>query len=889
MRIEHWRYILPLRLRSLFRRTRVEQELDEELQDHLEHKVQEFRARGLSPEQARAAAMREMDGLTQRKEECRDARGVNVVDNTMRDLRYSLRVLAKSPGFTAVAVATLALAIGANSVVFGVMNALILRPLDLPRAESFWGIQRTDEHFGQQSYPDYIDLRDRNRSFENLAAYTFSQASMDAGDNPSRAWLQFLSGNYFDALGIQPYLGRFFHATDERGPNSAPYIVLSYDYWHSRFADDRGVIGRVVRLNRHPYTIIGVTPQEFHGALLFFYPDFYAPMVNQEQIDGVSWLNSRFSRPVFMTLGHLKQGVTTAQAAADLDSIGVWLAANYPKEDPPVRYTLVRPGLFGDFLGRPVRAFVGALMLLAGLILVAACANLGNLFAARAADRGREVALRLALGAGRGRILSQYFTESLMIAAMGGVAGLFGSVVLLRALSVWRPLDRFPIHVPVQPDASVYAIALLLAVISGILFGIVPVRQVLRADPYQVVKAGTTVTIGRRISVRDLLLVVQVAVCALLVTSSVVAVRGMTRSLRGDYGFEPRNVILANTDLNMAGYAADQVAGMQKRMLDAIRTVPGVDSAALVSPPPLDQGWQTAPVFKDEAADLSLSKAATRVMYFVMSPEYLRTAQTKLLLGRDITAHDDKDSPKVGVVNREFARRMFGSASAAVGRYFKLRTGTRVQIVGVVEDGKYTSLTESPKAALFRPILQEPSADTWLAVRSQNGSAQMAGAIRGKLREVDSGLAVFVQTWEGNLQGALFPSRVAAVALGIMGILGAMLAVTGIFGMAAYSVSKRLRELGIRMALGARPRQVLEAGLGRALKLLVCGSGAGIGLGLLSTRVLSAIVYEAEATPRDPLVLVAVVLTMLGLGLVATWIPARRALSQDPMRLLREE
>lgn len=887
MRMEHWLYSLPLRFRSLFRGWRVEQDLDDELQYHLERKTEEYIAQGLTPEQSRWAALRAMDGLTQRKEECRDARRVNAIEDTVRDIRHGLRVLAKSPGFTAVAVLTLALAIGANSVVFGMLNALILRPLNVPQARNFYGIQRGDEHFSGQSYPDYLDLRNRNRSFDGLAAYAFAETGLDTGQNPSRTWIQVLTGNYFDVLHIQPYLGRFFHASDEHGPNSAPYIVLSYDYWHNHFLGDRGVVGRVVRLNKHPFTIIGVAPPEFHGTLLFFFPDFFAPMVNLEQIDGSNNFNARANRWLFMAMGHLKPGVTKEEAVAELNSIGSWLAKTYPKEDSPVSFSLVRPGLYGDFLGRPVRAFVAALMLLAGLILLAACANLGSLFAARAADRGREVALRLALGASRNRILRGLFTESLMIASMGGAAGLLSSLVLLRGLSVWRPIPRYPIHVPLHPDAKVYGIALLLALVSGLLFGIVPVRQVLKADPYLVIKAGPAAKLGRRLAVRDLLLVVQVAICALLVTSSMVAVRGLARSLRANYGFEPRNAMLVNTVLDMAGYSGDKAPAMQKRMMEAMATIPGVTSVGLVSAPPLDQGVNSVLVFADGMADLRPSNSAARVMTFDVSPEYFHAAGTALLSGRMFTWHDDQNAPPVAVINRECARKIFGSVSNAMGGYYKLSKGTRIQVVGIAADGKYETLTEEPQPAMFLPLLQSPSSETWLVIRSDRDPRQLTGAIRSTFRELDAALPLFIQTWKRNLDGALFPTLVATVSLGVMGVMGAMLAVTGIFGMAAYSVSKRLRELGIRMALGAQRKEVLQAGLGRALKLLALGSAAGLTLGILATRILASIVYQA--TPRDPLVLAGVVLAMSLLGLLASWIPAQRALSLDPVTLLREE
>ena len=885
MRIEHWIYTLPLRLRSLFRRTRVEQELDEELQYHLECKQEEFRAHGMTPEQARVAALRAMDGLTQQKEACRDVRRTRFVDDMLQDVRYALRVLAKSRGFTVVAVLTLALAIGTNAVVFGILNALVLRPLDLPDAGSLYSIQRNTDKYGAESFPNYLDIRDRNRSFEDLAAYSIETAGLDRGDGPSRIWVEMVSGNFFDALRLQPHLGRLFHAADEYGPNSAPYIVLSYGFWRTHFRGDRDVVGRVVRVNKHPFTVTGVAPPEFHGTLLFLYPDAFLPIVNQPQVTGTDYLNARGNRYVFQVLGHLKHGVTPEQAAADVNSIGAWLEKNYPKEVSAPGYVVGRPTFNGDFLGRPVRAFVAGLMLLAALILAGACANLASLFAARAADRGREVALRLALGASRARILKQLLTEAVIVSLAGGAVGLWVSVALLQGLSQWQPLSRFPIHVPVQADTTVYVVALVLALVSGVLFGIVPARQSCATDPYQVIKVGPTGRAGRRLAMRDLLLAVQVAICALLVTASAVAVRGLQRSLNANIGFEPRNAMLMNTDLAMAGYRAEAVPEMQKRMIEAMAALPGVQSAALASSPPLDQAWSTVGIYTDETADTRPSNAAARPFTFKISPEYFQTARTPWVAGRNVSWHDDSRAPRVAVVNREFARRLFGSPRNALGRYFKMRDGARIQVVGIVEDGKYASLTESPRLAMFFPILQWPASDTWLVVRSNREPQQLAPDIRAAVRRLDAELPVFIETWNRDLDGALFVSRVASVSLGVMGLMGAILAVTGIFGMAAYSVSRRLRELGIRMALGARRKEVLEAALGRALKLLAFGSAAGVILGLLSAGVLASVVYEAS--PRDPVVLAGVVVAMSLLGLLATWIPAQRALSLDPATLLR--
>jgi predicted permease len=809
------------------------------------------------------------------------------METLWRDLQFAARMLKKNPGFTAVAVLTLAMAIGANAVVFSLLNALILHPLNLPEPQSLYGIERASDKSGTLSYPDYLDLRDRNRSFDALAAFNVDEAALDTGKNTLRGWIYLVTGNYFGAMGIRPYIGRFIQPSDEQGPNSAPYIVLSYACWHSHFQHDRGVLGRLVQLNKHPFTIIGVAPPDFHGSLLAFSPEFFVPLVNQEQVEGDNLLDARGYRWLFEAVGRLKAGITPAQANADLNSIGSYLEKTYPKDDSQMSFVLARPGLYGDYGGRLLRAFLAGLMLLAGLILLAACANLGSLFAARAADRSREVALRLALGASRLRVLRQLFTEALLISLTGGAVGLLGSVWLLAGLSVWQPYPRYPIHLAVHPDASVYAVAVLLTLISGLLFGAVPVRQVLHTDPYEIVKSGSIVRVGRRMTLRDLLLVGQISICAVLVTSSIVAVRGLIRSLHSNFGFEPRNVILADTDLTMSGYSADKQPAMQRRMIDAVKAIPGVRSVGITSQAPLRDCCSRYTVFTDTTTDLRASNAATEAVFYNVSPEYFQAAGTALLAGRDFTWHDDENAPRVAVINQEFARKTFGSTTNAVGRYYKMPGGARIQVVGMVEDGKYDTLTEGPKAAMFFSVLQWPWSVTYLVVRSSRDPQQLAPAIRSTLQSLDAGLPLYIEAWNQGLRDALFPARMAALSLGVLGVMSAMLSVTGIFGMAAYSVSKRLKELGIRMALGAQRKEVLKAALGRAFKLLAVGSAVGLLLGILASRVLALIVYQA--TPRDPLVLAGVVLAMTLLGLLATWVPAQRALSVDPMTLLREE
>src|SRR5205807_3735981 len=385
---------------------------------------------------------------------------------------------------------------------------------------------------------------------------------------------------------------------------------------------------------------------------------------------------------------------------------------------------------------------------------------------------------------------------------------------------------------------------------------------------------------------RDVLLAVQIAICAVLVTSSLVALRGLVHAMHSNFGFEPKNSMLVDADLPMAGYSGDRVPPMQKHMLDAIATVPGVDSVGLTDALLLND-QNTSNIFTDRTTDLRPSSAAANVYTYHISPEYLHAEGTMLLSGRAFTWHDQKDSPRVAVVNAEFARKIFGSMQNAIGGHYKLPDGTRIQVVGISENGKYGKLTEEPKPAMFLPILQWPSTSAWMVVRSSRDPQQLGAAIRSTLHQLDAGLPVVIETRLDEIAGALFPPQVATVALGVLGAMGGMLSITGIFGMAAHSVSKRLRELGIRVALGAQRKQVVKAALGRAFKLLTFGSAAGLLLGILASRVLAFIVYEA--TPRDPLVLAGVVVAMALLGLLGTWIPARHALSIDPMILLREE
>ncbi len=874
------------RIVNVFSRSKLDQDIDAELRSHIEMRTADNLAAGMSPDEARRDALLRFGNRSVLRERVAAADAHMAIDSLRRDLRYTSRQLLRSPVFSFTAILTLALGIGANVVVFGVLNTLVLRVLDVPAAAGLYSIVQKPHGYDSQSYPDYLDYRRLNTTFSGMAAYRMLTAGVSRGGGATKSWFQEVSGNYFDVLGAEPALGRFFHHSDEHGPNSAPYIVLSEAFWRSRFGADPHIVGATVEINKRPFTVIGIGPKSFHGADLFIWPDFWLPMVNEEQIEGYDFLSKRLNHGI-LVIGKLKPGVTPKQGAADLNAIATRLAKQNPGADEGMGARLVKPGLMGDQLGDPARAFVTALMALAFLVLLAACANLATIFAARTSDRSRELAIRLAIGSSRWHLLRQLLSEAIALSLLGGILGTLAAGSLLRLLTRWQPFAEIPVHVTVAADARVYAVALLLSLGSGLFFGLLPVRQVLGTSASEVIKGGTSARpVFHRFTIRDLMLGIQIALCTLLVTASLVAFRGMHRSLHAPLGFQPEGVVLAETDLSMAGYSADARLRVQKRMLEEMARVPSVAAVGIIDEIPLGTGGNGGPVYRQGTTDFKPSNSVFESKFFSISPGYLRAAGTRLLMGRDFNWSDDAHAAKIALVNEFFARTMF-SKSAPVGRHFMMGGGDTYEIVGVVENGKYDSLTEDPEPAIFLPVAQEESRNTALIVRSNLRSADIAPTLHRVLTGIDRDLPFTIRSWPDALGLVLFPARIAVAALGILGLLAAVLAVTGVFGMATYSVSRRMKELGIRVALGARPVRLIAAALGRPLALLLCGSAVGLILGVLASEILAQIVYQA--TPSDPLVLAGVVATMTALGALAIFIPAQRALRIEPARLLREE
>jgi predicted permease len=857
---------------------------DERLRGEMESQlaIQNPRA-GMTPEEARRHALK-FGAVEAVREGYHAEEGLPFFENLLLDVRYALRVLRRSPAFTAVALLTLMLGIGANVVVFGVLNAILLQPFGVSDPQSLYQIRHKQWMSGRlltTSYPAFEDFRRRNTTFSDMAGvYGYSHAALTWRNAVRAVSGDEVTGNYFDLLGVQPQVGRFFHAVDEHGPDSAPFVVLSDALWRSSFQADRGVIGTTVELNKHPFTVVGVAPAEFHGMERFVWPDYWIPMVNEGQVQGGDYLQSRTS--AITVIGRLKRGVTPRQATENLNAIAAELAKEYPTTDDGLPLRLIHPGLWGDE-GDVIRGFLYSVTVLALLVLAAACANLASLFAARTADRSRELAVRVALGSSRQRLVRQLLTEAVTVSLMGGVAGLAGAGVLLGVLNRWPPAAE--VHLAANMDARVYLAGLLLTLGSALLFGVLPARQAWQSNPSQMMKSGPADAMRlRRFALRDLLLGAQIAICTLLVTASLVAVRGMVRVLHAPLGIQPQGAMLVDLDLSQAEPAGATVE-KKKALIEAARSIPGVTAVGTVNRTPFTGGMHGIPIFRPGTTEFKLPNSVLAPYVFTMSPGYLEAAGSRLLGGRDVSWHDTAKTPPVAVVNQTFARKMWGG-TPAMGQHF-IVWGHLTEVVGVVADGKYHDMQEAPQPVVYLPLSQSDQSGTEFVVRSRRAPREMAAALERTLRGIEPNAPVTVQSWPDALRGQLLPARAATVALGVMGLLAAMLAVTGIFGMAAYSVSRRMKELGIRVALGARRAQVMRAAIGRPMVLLVVGSVVGLLSGVFASRLLGRIVYQAN--PRDPVVLGGAVLTMALLGIAASAIPARRALTIDPSKLMREE
>jgi predicted permease len=810
----------------------------------------------------------------------------------LQDLRFALRQMRRSPGFALTAVFTLALGIAANVIVFGVLQALILRPIDVPHASQVMTLGHKVQTYPFFSFPEVRDVRDGNTVFSAVAAMMIQNFGLEANGTTRPVWGCEVSGQYFEVVGIKPFLGRLLSRADDDHPGASQAAVLSFPAWKSDFGADPDIVGKTVRIDKHPYTIVGVTPEGFYGTEKFGYLDIFVPMANEASLDGIDWLETR-SEPHVYSIVRIKDGVTMPQVQAELDTIAASITRQYPKEEEKLSFKLTRPGLMGDFFGAPARGFLAGVLGLAGIVLLAACANLGGLFAAHTADRTREIAIRMAIGSSRWRVVRQILVEAVVISIFGGAFACGLAWLALAGLANWHPPSEYPMKFfVVQPQPSLILMGLLISVLAGLVFGVIPLRQIFKTDPNDAIKGGSQSSAGRRWALRDVLLAAQVALCCVTVTAAFVSLRGLGKAMTMNMGINPNHAVLTKFELSQAGYSSEAADHFQRQLLERVSQLPGVEAAGYAQATPLSLDTADSNVYSQQTTDFRPSNRAFDAYDYQVSPGYFTAAGTPLLAGRDVSFSDTAKTPPVAVVNQLFAQRLFHS-DEAVGRYFKNRSGQSIQIVGIVADGKYFSLTEDQEAAAFFSISQQPTTKTSLLVRmppdsSDETTKEMAATIRKVVRDLDTAIPVRESSpWKNQLGLTFFVAQVATVALGLFGAFGLLLSITGTFGLASYTVSKRLRELSIRVALGAQAKQILSAALGRMLILLATGSIVGMLLGVAASRVLSAVVYQASA--QDPIVLASVALTVLITGSLSVAGPVRRALHIDPANLLREQ
>jgi predicted permease len=577
-------------LRSLFQHQRIEADLDDEIRDHLEQEIRANIQSGMDPEEARYAAMRLVGAIARYQEECRDARGTILIENLWRDLRYAGRMLRRSRVFTAIAILTLALGIGANTSVFTLINAILFRPLAVKEPQQL--VFFNNGHSTNMSYPNYRDFRDRNDVLSGMIAYRLSPMNLSIqGGSNSRVWGYQASGNYFDLLGVRAAVGRLFHAEDDDKPGAHPVVVLSYGYWCSRFDADPNVAGRTLKINAFDFTILGVAPASFNGTELIVTPDLWVPMSMEAQIEpGRNWLDDRSDTEIWV-LGRLKFGVSRAQAEASLNRTAGQLARMYPSLDADMKIQLSPPGLIGKALRGPVTGFAGILMGVAGLVLLLACLNLAGMLLARASDRRKEIAVRLALGAGRPQLLAQLFTESLLLALAGAAAGFLLSLWISELVSSWHPPFDVPVNTTlVVADPRVLLFTLVAALLTTFLFGLAPALQATRTDLIPALKNEAMSERLRRWTLRDILVGAQIALSVVLLISSVLVVRSLQHAFSLHLGFNPDHAVSVSFDLGLQGYSEQRGQAFQERLLERVVALPGLQAAGTINYMPLRLG-----------------------------------------------------------------------------------------------------------------------------------------------------------------------------------------------------------------------------------------------------------------------------------------------------------
>jgi predicted permease len=801
----------------------------------------------------------------------------------LQDLRLAIRRLAKAPGFTAVTILTLALAIGANTTTFSALNHFLLRPLPVAHPDEL--VFLNSSRGPSQSYPAYVEFRDRNRTLSGLIAYRISPVAFNRGGKNAQLWGDEASGNYFDVLGVPAMLGRTFTADDDRRGAARPVIVISYVTWKNHFGGDPNIVGKPAKLNGLDYTILGVMPKEFHGTEIILAPEFWVPMTLEPQIEpDNNWLDNRGTHNIWV-IGRVKPGFTQRQVQADLNILAGDMSRAH-REDEGMTIQLSPPGLVGTTLRGPVLGFASVLVGVAGMVLLIACVNIAGMLLARSAARRREISICLAIGASRGRIIRQLLIESVLLSTAGAAAGILLANWVLSLIAALRFLAYVPAITAIHLDGRVLLFTTAVGILTTLLFGLAPAIHSARVDLVPALKNQLSERF-RRVQMRDLLVGAQVVLSVILLVGTVLVVRSLQRAVTIDVGFNPAHAAMVQFDVSLTGYSEERGRAFERRLLDRLAGAPGLESYGLASSLPLGLGQSSTTIY-GEGKPAPKAAEAPDAYYYSVSPGYFRTMQTRLVAGRDFDDHDNQGSTRVAIINEAFARRIFPGENA-LGKRYKTGSGDApwTQIVGIVQDGKYQSMNDTDQMALFRPRAQRYDSTFAVVARSSSSSATLK-AIQVVVNSLDPDLTFFqADTLDDHMSFPLLPARIAAWMLGAFGILAMMLSATGVYGMLAYAISRRSREIGIRVAIGATRKNVLILVLRRAAIIVtvacLIGSGLSLGLGRLFTPLLYGV------SPRDPATYALALALMAGIGFVAALVPTRRALRIDPAIALRDE
>jgi predicted permease len=891
--------------RRFFRRGLTERQLDAELRFHLEQQVAGYVAAGMTPEEARRRARLEFGGLDQVKEECRDVGAARFMEALLQDVRYGVRMLRKNPGFTAVAVLTLALGIGVNTAIFSFADALLFRPLpvkDPARVVTLF--RRSIQHhqdYSSFSHPAFLDLRRSLREiFSDLLAYSSMPVNLSTERNNERVDGEIVSGNYFSGLGVTPALGRGFLPEEDETAGAHPVAVISYGLWQRRFGRDPNILRRTIALDGHSFAIVGVAPRGFRGADLEAAPDVWVPLTMHAEVSpwggigldlfdepGCDWLT---------VMGRLKPAADLRQAQAALATVGRRFEQAYPETAKgwtitafPSGQAKLEPGTREDFF--PLLAL---LLGSAGFVLLIACANVANLLLARATARQREFAVRCALGAGRHRLFQQSLTESALLAGFGGVAGV--------VLAYWTPalIKAFPLPPFVSPQALQFtldlrslACALLLSLATALLFGLIPALRATRVELAAGVKDARSARGYRRSRLRAFLVVAQVSLSLLLLIATGLFVQSVRKALASNPGFESGNLLLASVDLGLQGYDQQRGQEFYRQLPERVAALPGVRTATWLSKIPLDI-YRFATNIEVEGQP-GQSALPVNVDFNVVAPGCFHTLGIPQLRGRDFTAQDQPASPHVAIVSETMARRLWPHRDP-LGQRFRLKwwsleakgLGEPVEVIGVVADSKYRTWTESPRSVMYLPLSQNYLPQMTLLVRTSGNPTSLLGPIQNEVKALESRLPLFnVKTMRQQINISVWPQEMGSGVLGAFGLLALLLAAVGIYGMMSFVVAQRTHEIGIRMALGAAPRDVVKSVLSQALSLVLAGIAIGLVGALALTRFIASLLFGVR--PTDPATFAAVCLILTAVAVLASYLPARRAAKVDPLVALRYE